>query len=186
VDRVIAEWTRERPTLDLSAVAVAARLGRAARYLDEGLERVFGAYGLSRGTFDVLASLRRAGPPYRRSPTELYRTLMRTSGAMTHRLGKLEADGLIRRVPDPEDGRSVLVELTPKGRRLLDRVAPVHLANERRLLEPLSEAERTALAGLLRKLLLAFEQGQVGPGEGRAHAAPRSSRRRPTSRGTPA
>jgi DNA-binding MarR family transcriptional regulator len=186
VDRVIAEWTRARPTLDLSAVAVAARLGRAARYLDEGLERAFSEYGLSRGTFDVLASLRRAGPPYRRSPTELYRTLMRTSGAMTHRLGRLEAGGLIRRVPDPEDGRSVLVELTPKGRRLVDEVAPAHLENERRLLEPLSEAERTALADLLRKLLLAFEDEQVGPGEDRDHSTPRSSRRSPTSRGTPA
>jgi DNA-binding MarR family transcriptional regulator len=163
VDHVIAEWTRERPTLDLSALAVAARLGRAARYLDEGLERVFGEYGLSRGSFDVLASLRRAGPPYRRSPTELYRSLMRTSGAMTHRLSRLEADGLIRRIPDPEDGRSVLVELTPKGRRLVDDLAPVHLENERRLLEPLNQAERTALAQTLKKLLLAFEAEQPIP-----------------------
>lgn len=163
MDHVIAEWTRERPTLDLSALAVAARLGRAARYLDEGLERVFGEYGLSRGSFDVLASLRRAGPPYRRSPTELYRSLMRTSGAMTHRLSRLEADGLIRRIPDPEDGRSVLVELTPKGRRLVDDLAPVHLENERRLLEPLNQAERTALAQTLKKLLLAFEAEQPIP-----------------------
>src|SRR5262245_55590360 len=139
VDQAIAEWARERPSLDLSTVAVVARLGRSARYLDEGLDRVLGGLGLSRGGFDVLASLRRAGPPYRRSPTELYRSLMRTSGAMTHRLGKLEADGLIRRLPDPEDGRSVLVELTPEGRRLVDEVGPAHLENERRLLAALSE-----------------------------------------------
>jgi DNA-binding MarR family transcriptional regulator len=176
VDRVIAEWTRERPTLDLSAVAVVARLGRATRYLDEALDRLFGEHGLNRGSFDVLASLRRAGPPYRRSPTELYRALMRTSGAMTHRLGKLEADGLIRRVPDAEDGRSVLVELTARGRRLVDAIAPAHLENERRLLEPLSQAERIALADLLRKLLLAFEQGQAAAGEDRGHGTPGSNR----------
>src|SRR6516165_2798297 len=92
VDAVIAEWARERPELDVSPAAVVARLGRVVRYLDEGLERVLSDHGLSRGSFDVLASLRRAGAPYRRSPTDLYRSLMRTSGAMTHRLGKLEAD----------------------------------------------------------------------------------------------
>jgi DNA-binding MarR family transcriptional regulator len=163
VDDVIAEWARERPELDVAPAAVVARLGRLVRYLDDGLERVFGEHGLSRGTFDVLASLRRAGPPYRRSPTELYRSLMRTSGAMTHRLSRLEADGLIRRVPDPEDGRSVLVELTPKGRRLVDAVAPAHLENERRLLEPLDQAERTALAETLKKLLLVFEREEAAP-----------------------
>jgi DNA-binding MarR family transcriptional regulator len=179
VDQVIAEWTREAPTLDLSTVAVVARLGRAVRYLDEGLDRLLGEFGLSRGSFDVLASLRRAGPPYRRSPTELYRTLMRTSGAMTHRLGKLEADGLIRRVPDPEDGRSVLVELTPEGRRLIEEVGPAHLENERRLLEPLSESERAALADLLRKLLLVFEVEQpVPPPEaGPRHRRPGAGKR---------
>jgi DNA-binding MarR family transcriptional regulator len=179
VDQVIAEWTREAPTLDLSTVAVVARLGRAVRYLDEGLDRLLGEFGLSRGSFDVLASLRRAGPPYRRSPTELYRTLMRTSGAMTHRLGRLEADGLIRRVPDPEDGRSILVELTPKGRRLVEEVGPGHLENERRLLEPLSESERAALADLLRKLLLAFESKQPvpPPGTGPRHRRPGAGKR---------
>jgi DNA-binding MarR family transcriptional regulator len=178
VDAVIAEWARERPELDVSPAAVVARLGRVVRYLDEGLERVLSDHGLSRGSFDVLASLRRAGAPYRRSPTDLYRSLMRTSGAMTHRLGKLEADGLVRRVPDPGDGRSILVELTPRGRRLVDKVAPLHLENERRLLGPLSEPERTALAETLKKLLLAFETEEPVP-----PPAPRSRRHRRDARG---
>jgi DNA-binding MarR family transcriptional regulator len=138
-------------------------MGRATRYLDAGLERVFAEHGLSRGSWDVLASLRRVGPPYRRSPTELYQSLMRTSGAMTNRLQRLERAGLIRRLEAPDDRRSVLVELTAKGRRLVDEIAAEHLANERVLLASLTVAEQTQLADLLRKLLLAFEREQPAP-----------------------
>ena len=158
VDGVIEQWARERPELDLAPLAVVARLGRAARFVDDGLEREFERHGLTRASWDVLASLRRTGPPYRLSPTDLYRSLMRTSGAMTHRLKGLERAGLVRRVPDPQDARSVLVELTARGRRLVDEVADVHLANEDRLLTALSGPEREQLADLLRKLLVAFER----------------------------
>lgn len=163
VDRVLAEWAREWPGVDLSSVGVVARLGRVVRYLDEGLDQLFAEHGLKRGSWDVLASLRRAGPPYRRSPTELYLSLMRTSGAMTHRMHALERDGLVRRVPDPQDGRGILVELTPRGRELVDDLAAAHIENERRLLGALDEAERGALTQLLRKLLLGFERQQPIP-----------------------
>jgi DNA-binding MarR family transcriptional regulator len=76
---------------------------------------------------------------------------------MTNRLQSLERDGLIRRVPDPDDGRGMLVELTPRGRTLVDRVAAEHLANERRMLGALSPAKQRQLAGLLRELLLSLE-----------------------------
>jgi DNA-binding MarR family transcriptional regulator len=161
VDRLLAQWAQERPDLDLRPVAVVARLGRTARYLDEGLDLVFARYGLRRASWDVLASLRRSGPPYRLSPTELYRSLMRTSGAMTNRLKRLEAAGLIRRVPAEEDGRSRLVELTGAGHGLVDEIAAEHLANERRLLAPLEPAEQEQLARLLRKLLLDFEAAEA-------------------------
>ena len=157
VDVVVEQWERERPELDLTPVEVVARVGRAARLLDDGMERLFAEYGLTRASWDVLAALRRAGEPQRLSPTQLYRALMRTSGAMTNRLNGLERDGVIRRVPDPDDGRGLLVELTAKGRRLVDRVADAHLANERRMLEGLSPARQRQLAGLLRELLLSLE-----------------------------
>jgi DNA-binding MarR family transcriptional regulator len=160
VDGVVEQWARERPDLDLAPVEVVARLGRAARLLDDGMERLFAEHGLTRASWDVLASLRRAGEPYRLSPTQLYRELMRTSGAMTNRLQGLERDELIRRVPDPGDGRGMLVELTAKGRRLVDRVASEHLANERRMLEGLSPAKQKQLAGLLRDLLLSLESSR--------------------------
>jgi DNA-binding MarR family transcriptional regulator len=157
VDRVRAEWAAERPDLDTEPIEVVARVGRLARLLDVSMDEVFAAHGIRRDGFDVLAALRRSGPPYRLTPTDLYDRLMRTSGAVANRLNRLEDAGLIRRLPDPADGRGTLVELTPEGRALVDAVAGPHMDNERRLLEPLSAEERATLAHLLRKLLLNLE-----------------------------
>jgi DNA-binding MarR family transcriptional regulator len=179
VDRVRAQWARERPDLDTHPLAVIARLGRAARYVDQGLAEFFDRYGLSRADWDVLASLRREGPPYSLSPTALYRALMRTSGAMSQRLASLERQGLIERALDPADRRGVVVSLTAKGRRLVDRIGAEHLANERTLLAPLSRTEQDTLAALLKKLLLAYEEEQpIPPGPPPSHAMRRRERRR--------
>jgi DNA-binding MarR family transcriptional regulator len=157
VDEVLAEWRREVPELDTSPVAVVARIGRACALLDRGLNANFARYGLNRTAWDVLASLRRIGAPYRRSPTDLYRAVMRTSGAMTHIVDRLERDGLVERIPDPDDRRGVLVGLTRRGRTLIGRIAPSHLATERRMLSALTAEERKELARLLRKLLISLE-----------------------------
>ena len=163
VDHVRAQWTAVRPDLDTAPVAVVARVGRAAAYLDAGINARLAEFGLTREGWDVLASLRRTGPPHRLSPTQLYLALMRSSGAMTHRLAILERAGLVKRVPDPEDGRSLLVQLTRNGITLVDRIAPDHLANERALLAALSEPEQRTLAELLRKLLLDYETRPATP-----------------------
>jgi DNA-binding MarR family transcriptional regulator len=153
-------------------------------YIDAGINARLAEFGLTRGSWDVLASLRRSGPPHRLSPTQLYLELMRTSGAMTHRLYGLERAGLIRRVPDPQDGRGLLVELTRKGLALVDQVAPAHLANERALLAPISNEEQATLINTLRKLLVAFEREHPSPpptaagGELKPH---RRGRRKPGS-----
>jgi DNA-binding MarR family transcriptional regulator len=164
VDRVRARWTRERPELDTSPAAVIARLGRAAHYTDRSLAEFFGRFGLSRADWDVLASLRREGPPFALSPSALSRALMRTSGAMSQRLASLERSGLITRTLDPADRRGIVVTLTTQGRSLVDDIAADHLANERRLLASLSAAEAERLAGLLRKLLLSYEAEETSPG----------------------
>jgi DNA-binding MarR family transcriptional regulator len=173
VDRVRAQWRRERPDLDTQPVAVVARLGRAARFVDQGLADFFAAHNLSRADWDVLASLRRSGAPYSLSPTTLYRGLMRTSGAMSQRLESLEQKGLIERALDPADRRGVVVKLTAKGRKLVDDVSAEHVANERRLLAPLSRKEQNELAGLLKKLLLAYESEQSVPPGARKHGGRR-------------
>jgi DNA-binding MarR family transcriptional regulator len=160
---VLAQWATARPDLDLTPVAIIARLGRASAYIDGAVNTRLAAFGLTRGTWDVLASLRRSGPPHRLSPTQLYLELMRTSGAITHRLAGLQREGLITRTPDPQDGRRLLVELTPEGVAVVDQVAPAHLANERALIASLSGAEQAALTNLLRKLLAAFEKERPAP-----------------------
>lgn len=180
VDHVLAQWAVARSDLDTAPAAVIARLGRASAYADAAVNARLAEFGLTRESFDVLSSLRRSGSPYRLSPTQLYRELMRSSGAMTHRLAGLEQAGLVRRVPDPGDGRGLLVQLTRKGRALVDRVAPLHLENERRLLAPLTTEEQRRLARLLRKLLHTFERERpVPPPSGRG-GRPRSRGRRST------
>jgi DNA-binding MarR family transcriptional regulator len=164
VDRVLAQWAHEDPDLELSnTVAVIARLGRVRAYVDRELDDLFGRYGLTRQSWDVLACLRRAGKPYQLTPTEINQEVMRTSGAITHTLHALEYAGLINRVPNPQDGRSSHVQLTPAGRRLLQRVGPLHVANERRMLTPLTAEELSSLTALLRKLLVSFERANPVP-----------------------
>jgi DNA-binding MarR family transcriptional regulator len=164
VDRVLEQWAREDPELDLAdTVAVIARLGRVRAYVDRELDDLFGRYGLTRQSWDVLACLRRAGKPYQLTPTEINGEVMRTSGAITHTLHALEYADLIKRVPNPQDGRSSHVQLTPAGRRLLQRVGPLHVANERRMLTPLTPEELSNLTSLLRKLLVSFERANPVP-----------------------
>jgi DNA-binding MarR family transcriptional regulator len=179
VDHLIEQWARVMPELDVSPMGVIARISRLCRILEREVETVYPEFGLNRALFGVLAALRRAGPPYQLSPTDLYNSLLITSGAVTNRLERLAGAGLVRRVPDPDDGRSLLVALTPKGRRLIDRVAALHYERERELLAPFSPRERETLAEELRRLLLALEDGTPPPeASPRARVTARSSRRR--------
>ena len=179
VDHLIEQWGRVLPELDVSPMEVIARISRLCRILEREVEAIYPEFGLNRALFGVLAALRRAGPPYQLSPTDLYNSLLITSGAVTNRLERLTAAGLVRRIPDPDDGRSLLVALTPKGRRLIDRVVSLHYERERDLLTPLSPGERETLSDELRRLLLALEDGSPPPETAsRLRATGRSSRRR--------
>lgn len=161
-DHIIEAWARERPDLDVSPVGVINRLGRLMSFLRPEIEEVHERYGLTNASFSVLAALRRAGEPYRLSQRSLMDALQLTSGTISVRIDRLVQDGLVERSPDPGDQRGVLVSLTPRGSKLFDRVAPVHLANEDRLLSALGAAQREQLAALLRILLLSFEKPAPG------------------------
>jgi DNA-binding MarR family transcriptional regulator len=163
VDEMVEQWRRERPELDVSPIGVIGRISRLSRELEARLEPVYREHGLEHGWHDVLATLRRAGPPYRLRAAEFTRTLMITSSGATKRLDRLEQAGLIERSPDPQDRRGTLIGLTPTGRELIDGVTEPHLANERRLLEALTPKEQDRLAGLLRKLLLGLPPHQTSP-----------------------
>jgi DNA-binding MarR family transcriptional regulator len=147
-------------------MAVVGRIQRLARELERALDRVFSSFGLGLGEFDLLATLRRSGEPYRMTPGELLDWMMVTSGAVTKRVDRLERAGLVARAPDPGDRRGVLVGLTPEGLELIDRAVEEHVANEENLLAGLTNQERERLARLLRKLgesVRAAEERQTAP-----------------------
>ncbi|MFF5442596.1 MarR family winged helix-turn-helix transcriptional regulator [Streptomyces achromogenes] len=153
VDAIIEQWARVRPDLDTRAMEVFGRIFRLSRTMGDRMERAYRAYGISRGEFDVLASLRRSGEPYALSPRELSATLMLTTGGTTGRLDKLERAGLLRRSPDPHDRRGLKVTLTEEGLRLIDEAVGAGLAEESAALAALDAEQAGQLADLLRKLL---------------------------------
>ncbi|MCE8037683.1 MAG: MarR family winged helix-turn-helix transcriptional regulator [Halomonadaceae bacterium] len=153
VKHAVAQWQREMPDLDLLPMEVVGYLKTTQLLTQERLQVFFKSHGLQAGEFDVLATLRRAGAPYRLGPTQLFETLMISSGGMTSRLDRLEKAGLIVRSPNPEDRRGTLVSLTDKGLALMERMIPEHVENEARMLDALSREEQQALGELLSKLL---------------------------------
>ena len=153
VKHAVAQWQREMPDLDLLPMEVVGYLKTTQLLTQERLQVFFKSHGLQAGEFDVLATLRRAGPPYRLGPTQLFETLMISSGGMTSRLDRLEKAGLIVRSPNPEDRRGTLVSLTDKGLALMERMIPEHVDNEARMLAALSREEQETLSELLGKLL---------------------------------
>ncbi len=159
VDRVLAQWAVERPDLDVSPMAVLGRLKRVSRLMENELARTFASHDLDAASFDVLATLRRSGPPYRLTPTGLMRAAMVTSGAITQRLDRLEARRLVTRTPSDSDGRGIHVELTDEGRAVIDRALPDHVDTEKRLLASLTGTQRDAFAATLRDLLEFFGDG---------------------------
>jgi DNA-binding MarR family transcriptional regulator len=159
VDAILAQWARERPDLDCSPMGPIGRIKRCAALLQRKLDETFEKFGLSFWEFDVLATLRRSGAPYCLAPTALFSTLMITSGTMTHRLKGLETRELVRRLPNPEDARSVLVQLTPAGLELIDRAVAAHVENERRILSALGADDLAMLDSRLSQLLNVLESG---------------------------
>jgi DNA-binding MarR family transcriptional regulator len=157
VDWIFAQWAREMPDVDTRGAAVIARLRRITLKSRRDIEASFKRFGLDTGEFDVLATLRRSGAPFTLRPTELYRSLMISSGGLTARLERLEKAGLVRRRTPDDDARSLLVELTPEGRKKIEAAFSADMQIENRLVEGLTQAEHAELVRLLRKLALSLE-----------------------------
>jgi DNA-binding MarR family transcriptional regulator len=157
VDRIVAQWARERPELQTEAMAVFGRIYRLAKVLGDRQEKVYGALGINRGEFDVLATLRRCGAPFQLSPKALSASLMLTTGGMTGRLDRLERSGLVTRSPDPDDRRGLVITLSARGREVVDEAVGAGLDAQREVLERLPEPSRRRLSVLLRDLLAAAD-----------------------------
>ncbi|MDH6138186.1 MULTISPECIES: MarR family winged helix-turn-helix transcriptional regulator [Kitasatospora] len=155
VDDIVDQWAKERPELDTTSMALVGRLNRFQSHADLVLREYFAQHGLDFSEFDVLATLRRSGEPFELNARALLKSAMVTSGAITNRVDRLSAKGLVERRQSTTDRRAVLIRLTPAGRELIDRIVEGHIANERELVAALSPEEQTQLDGLLRKLLAA-------------------------------
>jgi len=160
VDWRLDQWRAERPDFDPAPMGVVGRIQRASRLLERGLIRHFATHDLQLWEFDVLATLRRAGPPYRLTTGALVEASMVTSGAITNRIDRLVAKELVTRETDAANRRSVLVTLTDRGRALVDDILVDHVDNETQMLSSLSPAEQERLVGLLRKLLIGLGDGR--------------------------
>ena len=163
VDALVEAWARERPDLDVAPMRVLSRVTRLARHLDRQRAAAFSAHGLEPWEFDVLAALRRAGPPNQLSPGQLLRETLVTSGTMTNRVDRLAARGLVRRDLHPGDKRGVLVGLTGAGRAAVDAALADLLQAEQRLLAGLGEDDQHQLASTLRRLLVVYAEAEEQP-----------------------
>ena len=160
---MLDQWRRERPEIEADGMTLVPRVMRLAHLYDGEMTRVSRSFGLKPGWLDVLSALRRIGAPHRMSATELARWVLLSSGGMTNRLDRMEEAGLVRRRPDPADRRGVLVELTPRGGRVIDAAIDAHLALYEQLVSgALSKTEQSTFVELMRKQTLAFEEGRVG------------------------
>ena len=156
VDKILEQWRKERPELVIEPMGTIGRINRLHQHLMQGMSKTWAAHGLNAASFDVLATLRRSGPPYALSPGDLMATTMVTSGTMTNRIDQLQKADLIERVRNPADGRGFLVSLSKKGFDLIDAAVTEHVTTQERLVSVLSDAERLQLDALLKKFQKGF------------------------------
>jgi len=158
IDERRAQWEAALPDVDTRGMAILGRARWITLTARPPIEAIFKSHGLDSGEADVLFTLLRSGPPYRLRPTELFRSLMISSGGLTDRLNRLEKAGLIRRAAAEGDGRSLPVELTQEGVRRAKAAFREDMAVEAAMLSGLTEEEQSDLARLLRKLALTITE----------------------------
>jgi DNA-binding MarR family transcriptional regulator len=156
IDAVIDQWRQELPDVDIWPMSILGRIVRLSRVLEREYRKFFAEQGLEPFEFDVLTTLRRAGEPYELTANALLKASLVTSGAITNRIDRMEAKGLVERVRDFDDRRSVRVRLTPHGREVLDGIFNLHIENMKRVLHPLDREECEQLSSGLRILLESF------------------------------
>ena len=153
VDLVMAQWSVQRPDVDTSPMAVLTRVTRLARLLERELREFVGRFELEPGEFDVLTTLRRAGSSQGMTAGAFLSASLVTAGAITNRIDRMEAKGLVERVPDAADRRLVRIKLTDRGARLVDGMLAEHMRHYSQLLEPLDDDTKAVVADALRALL---------------------------------
>ncbi|MFM6849480.1 MAG: MarR family winged helix-turn-helix transcriptional regulator [Terrabacter sp.] len=157
VGEIVAAWGRERPDVDVASIAVLAPLWRLAARATENRAEVLAEHGIDQSHLDVLGTLRRAGTPYRLTAGELTRRCRVTAGATTQRVQAMERLGLVQRLREEPDRRTVHVQLTADGLAAIDRILGHVMAGDERMLSGLSPTERGALERALGRWLATLE-----------------------------
>jgi len=157
IDDLSQAWEREYPGLDTSSFPPMVRLARLSVLIEGFQQAVLAPFELSSGDYGVLAALRRAGNPYELSPSKLYSRLQRSSGGMTKTLKRLEDQGLVKRAPDPTDGRGSRVSLTKEGLDVQEQIFNAFLSATQDLLQPLAATQLRETDRVLQGLLDTFE-----------------------------
>lgn len=157
LDRIVNQWQQQGVVEDLIPMAALGRIARLTKYIEAMLLQCHAEFGLGQGEFDVLATLRRSGEWFTLSPSQLYQSMMLSSGAMTSRLDRLENKGLIERAHSKEDRRAVHVSLTAEGKALIDKALPHHIQCQSTLLTGVSTEDRPILLQILKTWLNQFE-----------------------------
>lgn len=153
MNEIRAQWAKQRPDIDTEPMALIGRIIRLSAHLSAEMTKTFAKHGLNAASFDVLATLLRSGEPHALSPNDLLATMMVTSGTMTNRVDQLEKEGLVARIQNPNDKRSVLVQLTSIGREKINAAVTEHVDTQKSLIEAFPEEARTTLNELLQNYL---------------------------------
>lgn len=127
LDQLVAQWQHERPDVNMNHLGIQLSIRSLAMLMDRRMEHVCRAFNVNLNELYILYALRRSGAPYRLRPTDIYKLLKVTSGALTHKLDSLEKAGFVRRSAAAEDRRSTYIELLPQGLALVDRAVDFSL-----------------------------------------------------------
>ena len=146
------------PDLDLEVEGIVDRIGGIHRRINRMLDETLAETGLDHTEYKALSHLSHTGPPFRSTPGRLAKRMDLSSGAMTNRLDRLEEANLIRRLPDPEDRRSIVVEITDHGRKAIQETVGTQAQKEALVAAALTPREQKQLNGLLRKVMLELER----------------------------
>jgi DNA-binding MarR family transcriptional regulator len=162
---ITVQWQTERKDLDLQNFLLAIYFMRLGTLVDRAYDRhCQKAYGVNGGDMRLMLALRRSGPPYVKRPTDLFRTLLVTSGAITKKVDRLVESGCVERLPDPGHSGGFLVHLTKKGLQVVEK-AVEYLANHSALgpaMSQLTAEERERGTAFALRILSALESDEAG------------------------
>ena len=158
ISDMLARMKKEWPEIATDGTGAVLGLIRLNDILMDSSNKVLTQFGLTQAAFEVLTTLRSYPKPRRLTPTELYKSILITSGGMTKVLNQLESDGLIERLENAADKRSQFVNLTPSGEKMAERSMKAIMENDQKILgTSLSKSEIKTLKSLLLQVLNGLE-----------------------------